>query len=505
MLYDSAGYFYYADRARFGTNASVTHYAEDFLAGSHEFKFGAEFERSMARSRYGFTGTGGELGDNVNYYDYYSYGYSGPYLAYQYAGYDTNTRYTRLETFVQDSWQIGKRLNLSLGLRYSHELGRRQGRRRHRLQVEPPGPPPGLHLRHPGRQDDRPQGPLRALHRGHADRLPRQDEPGRRTSATTPATTGTSTPKSGSRCSGTSISPTRWIPNIKHPYMAQFTVGLERELFKDTSLSRDLHRPEVEQHHRPLRHQRRNTPRSRTTPRLSTSPSPSTNGPRKRSGSPTTSSPTSGRTRPTPASSWIPTGSSGASRSCSTSASPTAGSSWPPTSTATPRARSTTASPTTSATAGASTIRTSGSTARGRSPTTRPTCSRSRAPTSCPSTSTSTSTSGASRATPGRRASGPLRFNQGRITFFAEERGANHYPMAKNLDLRLEKIFTIAKKYRLGVMADVFNVFNDDTLTSWGTRIGYDWNEGDYPSTDGHELYSIVRPRQARVGLRLIF
>ncbi len=29
---------------------------------------------------------------------------------------------------------------------------------------------------------------------------------------------------------------TRWIPNIKHPYMAQFTVGIERELFKDTSL-----------------------------------------------------------------------------------------------------------------------------------------------------------------------------------------------------------------------------------------------------------------------------
>ena len=97
------------------------------------------------------------------------------------------------------------------------------------------------------------------------------------------------------------------------------------------------------------------------------------------------------------------------------------------------------------------------------------------------------------------------RFNQGRITFFAEERGSNHYPMAKNLDLRLEKIFTIAKKYRLGVMADVFNVFNDDTINSWGTRIGYDWNEGDYPSTDGHELYSIASPRQARVGIRLIF
>ena len=44
--------------------------------------------------------------------------------------------------------------------------------------------------------------------------------------------------------------------------------------------------------------------------------------------------------------------------------------------------------------------------------------------------------------------------------------------MVNNLDLRLEKIFTLAKKYRLGVMVDVFNVFNDDTITSWGTRIG---------------------------------
>jgi len=98
------------------------------------------------------------------------------------------------------------------------------------------------------------------------------------------------------------------------------------------------------------------------------------------------------------------------------------------------------------------------------------------------------------------------RLNQGRVTFFAEPRGANHYPMEKILDLRLEKVFTLARKYRLGVMVDVFNVLNADMLTSWGTRIGYDWySDGSYPSTDGHELYGIVRPRQARVGIRLIF
>ncbi len=96
-------------------------------------------------------------------------------------------------------------------------------------------------------------------------------------------------------------------------------------------------------------------------------------------------------------------------------------------------------------------------------------------------------------------------FNQGRITFFAEPRGSNHYPMQTTLDLRLEKIFTLAGKYRLGVIFDVFNVFNDDTITSWGTRIGYDWFENDWPSSNGHQLYGIARPRQARLGLRLIF
>ncbi|MFO7732165.1 MAG: hypothetical protein R6X21_00785, partial [Candidatus Aminicenantes bacterium] len=96
-------------------------------------------------------------------------------------------------------------------------------------------------------------------------------------------------------------------------------------------------------------------------------------------------------------------------------------------------------------------------------------------------------------------------YNQGRITFNAEPRGEYHYPMQKILDLRLEKIFTLAGKYRLGLMVDVFNVFNTDTLTSWGTRIGYDWFPGDTVSTDGHELYGITRPRQARVGVRLVF
>jgi len=58
-------------------------------------------------------------------------------------------------------------------------------------------------------------------------------------------------------------------------------------------------------------------------------------------------------------------------------------------------------------------------------------------------------------------------------------------------------------------MLDCFNVFNANTITSWGTRYNYDWllpDDPDYtPSTEGHDLLGIVNPRQFRLGIRLIF
>jgi len=77
--------------------------------------------------------------------------------------------------------------------------------------------------------------------------------------------------------------------------------------------------------------------------------------------------------------------------------------------------------------------------------------------------------------------------------------------------VRLEKTFTVAKKYTLGIIFDVLNVFNDDTIIDWGTRVGYDWflpGTPDYPDYDdaaGHDLYSLPMPRQARLGIRLMF
>jgi hypothetical protein len=99
------------------------------------------------------------------------------------------------------------------------------------------------------------------------------------------------------------------------------------------------------------------------------------------------------------------------------------------------------------------------------------------------------------------------RLAQGRVIVFVEPRGSGRYPTQGTFDMRVEKLFTIGDKYRLGLIADVFNVFNDNTVTNWGSLLNSDYfpGSGIFSVTDDHILYGIVNPRQARLGIRLIF
>jgi len=506
MLYDSAGYYYYADRARFGTNASLTHYAEDFLLGSHEFKFGAEFERSMARSRYGYTGTGGALGDNVSYVDYYSYGYSGPYLAYQYAGYDTNTRYTRLEMFVQDSWQVGKRLNLSLGLRYSQNWGDVKGIDGSVYKTKRLAPRLGftfdilgdkttIFKAHYGHFTE-------AMLTGYHDRM--------NPAANFKDYIGYLWDLDGEEWGEIFRIPFAAYtvdPNIKHPYMAQFTVGIERELFKDTSFGvtyinrkwkdtigrydRAADYTEAEAYSATL--DETFTVYNQTEDSVGVTDYLITNmryDPvlfpwilevpyRKYEGVEVLfnkrfsnrwqllASYVYGRATGTIDNSFGTDIGWGGNKSDPNRWINAEG--------------HLTNDPT-------HMIKIQGTYVL---------------PFDISLTGYFWGITGDAWTQRLWTLSSP--YNQGRITFFTEPRGSRHYPMEKILNLRLEKIFTLAGKYRLGLMVDVFNVFNANTIRSWGTRIGYDWNPGDYPSTDGHDLYGISVPRQARVGIRLMF
>jgi hypothetical protein len=523
--YDSYGSFGYYDRARTSANASMTHYAEDFLAGSHEFKFGAEIERSASRNRWGYTGSGGQLGDAVRYWDLFGYGvydyvYSGNYLAYQYEGYDTNTRYTRLEAFVQDSWQIGKRLNLSLGLRFSQNWGDVKGIsgtvfNTHRIAprlgftFDIFGDKSTILKAHYGQFTE---AMLTAYHEKSNPAsvfsdfvgyyfIPDDDDP---------TTTG------GDWYHWFTIPPQGAYPidpDLKHPYMTQWTIGIERDLFKDTSIGityinrrwNDLigrydraadyvedtvtvDYPDGSSHDFTVYDQTEES--LEVTDYIVTNLRKSAEYPwiledvyRKYEGIEILFNKRFSNR-------WQLLASYVLSRTTGTwdntfggdigwGANPSNPNNW---------------------------INAKGNMTN--DPTHMVKIQGTYVlPLDISLTGYFWAITGDSWTTTFRTD----RYTQGRIDFYAEQAGSHHYPIDTILNLRLEKIFTLASRYRLGVILDLFNVFNNNTINSWGTRIGnsttwYSQSSENYtPSTQGHMLYGISMPRQARIGIRLIF
>ena len=103
--------WYDADIRKTSINGKMTHYAEDFLGGSHEFKFGVQWFRG------GTTNGNWQYNDFIYTYEYdgyeYAYGYS--YDNYAYGGIATETG-----VWFDDTFLLNDRLTLNLGLRYDH-------------------------------------------------------------------------------------------------------------------------------------------------------------------------------------------------------------------------------------------------------------------------------------------------------------------------------------------------------------------------------------------------
>ena len=103
------GWIYMGTMARHQANASFTYFAEDFLGGDHDFKVGVQYTRGESEWMGGYPG--GKV-----YYLYYGdplYMYEQQQFMY---GGTTNT----LGAFIDDSWKIGDRLTMNLGLRFDH-------------------------------------------------------------------------------------------------------------------------------------------------------------------------------------------------------------------------------------------------------------------------------------------------------------------------------------------------------------------------------------------------
>jgi hypothetical protein len=93
---------------------ALSHYAADFLNGSHDFRFGVQYESSDAYlSEYNFHG-------GLLYYDLYG----APFQRLRSAGREWDGTNRSLGSYAQDDWSLNQNLILSLGIRWDHNRGK---------------------------------------------------------------------------------------------------------------------------------------------------------------------------------------------------------------------------------------------------------------------------------------------------------------------------------------------------------------------------------------------
>jgi outer membrane receptor protein involved in Fe transport len=90
-----------------------------------------------------------------------------------------------------------------------------------------------------------------------------------------------------------------------------------------------------------------------------------------------------------------------------------------------------------------------------------------------------------------------LELEQPSVGINAEARGSNGYPMIIQLDLKVEKAFKIGN-VELKLFADIFNVFNENTIIS-------EYTNSSNPSRTFGEDLDILDPRVVRFGAKIEF
>ena len=103
----NAFYHYKADRIRHGVAGSF-----ERTLGKHATKTGLEFERSGARSAYGYNGG-----------RFIEASFGTPYFAFLYDGYSKDDSISRISAFVQDEWKAGEHFTLHPGIRFDRVTG----------------------------------------------------------------------------------------------------------------------------------------------------------------------------------------------------------------------------------------------------------------------------------------------------------------------------------------------------------------------------------------------
>ncbi len=107
VLSESPGFFFDRTRNRYQVNASISHYADEFLGGSHDFKAGIQTSFDPTRTHTGYTG-------GAFYVDYDGE----PFYKYELPSQNDKPNNKSYSLYVQDAWTLGgDRLTLNPGVR----------------------------------------------------------------------------------------------------------------------------------------------------------------------------------------------------------------------------------------------------------------------------------------------------------------------------------------------------------------------------------------------------
>ncbi len=106
----SGGHYYWYEVAqdRQTASAKVSHFADNFLGASHDFRFGVQYSTALAKGIYGYN-------DLVYTYTYYGARYGYDRQPFSYSG---NSR--GVGVFLDDTVKVNDRLSLNVGLRYDN-------------------------------------------------------------------------------------------------------------------------------------------------------------------------------------------------------------------------------------------------------------------------------------------------------------------------------------------------------------------------------------------------
>lgn len=123
-LTGSPGFFFDGFRNRYQTNVALTHYADDFLNGTHDFKVGFQGDWSQPITNIGYTG---ECCGGAAYYVDFAEGE--PAYRYEFQSLEIEPLGRTLSLYAQDSWTLNNgRVTINPGIRITDYNGSAKAR-----------------------------------------------------------------------------------------------------------------------------------------------------------------------------------------------------------------------------------------------------------------------------------------------------------------------------------------------------------------------------------------